>query len=95
VDRSARARRDILSEVQHELIETSQTNIDATRSNAEKMRMLTTLPRAAECGLQNMQKSVVDHVEGVVRTNLTIMAEMFRVNSPQSYIELQQRFVRE
>lgn len=57
--------------------------------------MLTTLPRAAECGLQNMQKSVVDHVEGVVRTNLTIMAEMFRVNSPQSYIELQQRFVRE
>ncbi len=30
-----------------------------------------------------------------MRTNLTLMEEMFKVKSPQAYIELQQRFVRD
>jgi hypothetical protein len=89
------AQGEILSKANQELADASRKIIDASRSNAEKMRTLMTLPSAAEGGLQEMQRSVVDLVESVVRTNLTLMEEMFKVKSPQAYVDLQQRFVRD
>jgi hypothetical protein len=89
------AQGEILSKANQELADASRKVIDASRSNAEKMRTLMSLPSAAEGGLQEMQRSVIGLVEGVVRTNLTLMEEMLKVKSPQSYIDLQQRFVRD
>lgn len=91
----AETQTDMLSHARQELTEASQKIIDASCSNAQKMRMLITLPQAAEGGLQDMQRCVIGLVESVVRTNLTIMEEMFKVRSPHAYIELQQRFARD
>jgi hypothetical protein len=85
----------ILSKASEELAETSRKIFEKSRGNAEVLRTLMTLPSAAEGGLQDMQRSVVGLVQGVVRTNLTLMEEMFKVKSPQAYIDLQHRFVRE
>lgn len=63
------------------------------QSSAEKMHTLLTF--AGSAGLQDMQACMTSLVEGVVRTNLRLAQEMFLVESPRAFLELQQRFMRE
>jgi hypothetical protein len=53
------------------------------------------LPSAAEGGLRDLQQGVAGLFEGVLRTNLRVAQEVFRMGDPAAVIELQQRFVRE
>jgi hypothetical protein len=72
---------------------------DASRSfadgNAEKMHTLLTFASSVEGGFQDLQECLAGLVEGVVRTNLRLAQEMFLVESPRAFAELQQRFMRE
>jgi hypothetical protein len=86
---------DVLARARQELGEAGQVIIDNSKHNAEKLRTLLTLPAAAEGGLQDIGHSVVGLVDGVMRTNLSLMEEMLQVKTPRAYVELQQRFIRE
>jgi hypothetical protein len=53
------------------------------------------LPNAAEGGLRDFQQGVAGLIEGVVRANLHVAQEVFRLANPVPFVELQQRFARE
>ncbi|MBV9748092.1 MAG: hemerythrin domain-containing protein [Acetobacteraceae bacterium] len=92
-----------LAERQHEVVQQaaerfqamSQRVAEAAQSNTENLRALMFLPHSAQRGLQDLQRSVVGLVEGVVRTNLRATQELFQLANPGALIELQQRFARE
>jgi hypothetical protein len=56
---------------------------------------LPALPNAAERGMRDLQQGVTCLFEGVVRTNLRVAQEVFRLANPTPSVELQQRFARE
>jgi hemerythrin-like domain-containing protein len=99
-----------VAERQHEVVQqaaerfqaVSRRVAEAAQSNTENVRALMSLPHSAQSGLQDLQRSVVDLVEGVVRTNLRATQELFQLANPgallanpAALIELQQRFARE
>jgi hypothetical protein len=72
---------------------------DASRGlaqdSAEKMHvlMMMTFAGMAQGGAQDLQGFLNGLVEGVIRTNLRLAQEIFLVESPRAFVELQQRFV--
>jgi hypothetical protein len=75
--------------------EVSRKVADAARGTTENMRQLMALPNAAKGGLRDMQQGAAGLVEGMARTNLRAMQELFRLANPAPFVELQQRFARE
>lgn len=63
------------------------------QSAGEKMHTMIMFPGSE--GLQDMQASMTGLIEGVVRTNLRLAQEIFMVQSPRAFLELQQRFMQE
>lgn len=51
-------------------------------------------PDVAEGGLRDMQQGMAGLFAGIVQANLRATQELFRLTSPMTVIELQQRFVR-
>jgi hypothetical protein len=55
--------------------------------------MMMTFAGMAQGGAQDLQGFLNGLVEGVIRTNLRLAQEIFLVESPRAFVELQQRFV--
>ncbi len=90
------------ADVQHEFVQGAATQFEDTVSrlahvvqeSAQEWRTVLQLPNVAGGGLQEIQRSVNGAVESVIRTNLSATQELFRMVSPASVAELQQRFMR-
>ena len=67
----------------------------AVQGTSEDVRSLMALPDTARGGLQDLQRGMTGLIEGVVRTNLAVTQELFRLANPGAYVELQYRFVRQ
>jgi CBS domain-containing protein len=67
----------------------------AVQDTAENLRTWMMMPNAANGGLQDLQQGVAGLVEGVVRTNLRVTQELFRMADPNAFVDLQRRFARE
>jgi hypothetical protein len=65
------------------------------QGSAEKLHTLMTFAGMAQGGAQDLQGCLHGLVEGVMRTNLRLAQEIFLVESPRAFVELQQRFVRD
>src|ERR671916_269150 len=91
----AEAQRQIAQDAAERFEEVSRKVADAARGTTENVRQLMALPNAAEGGLRDLQQGVTGLVEGVVRTNLRVAQELFRLADPAPVVELQQRFARE
>jgi hypothetical protein len=63
------------------------------QNNAEKMHTLMTFAGMAQGGAQDLQGCLNGLVHGVIRTNLRLAQEIFLVESPRAFVELQQRFM--
>ena len=89
------SQRQIAQDAAERFEEVSRKVAEATRGTSENMRRLMTLPNAAEGGLRDIQQGMTGLFEGVVRTNLRVAQELFRLANPAPFVELQQRFTRE
>ena len=88
------SQRRIVQDAAQRLEEVSRKVADAAKGTTENVRQLMALPNAAEGGLRDLQQGVTGLIEGVVRTNLRVAQEMFRLANPAPFVELQQRFAR-
>ncbi|MDQ2741067.1 MAG: phasin family protein [Chloroflexota bacterium] len=92
-----------VAESQHQILQNAAEQFEqvnhkvaqAFEGTTENVRTLMGLPNAANGGLQDLQQSMTGLIEGVVRTNLQMTQELFRLANPSAFIELQQRFVRD
>src|SRR5918994_4161588 len=92
---AAESQRRITQDAAERFEEVSRKVAEATRGTSENMRRLMMLPNAAEGGLRDIQQGMTGLFEGVVRTNLRVAQELFRLANPAPFVELQQRFARE
>jgi hypothetical protein len=90
--RTAEGQREAMDNAAEQFGEASR---NFAHGNAEKMHTLLTFATTAHGGLHDLQECLTSLVEGVVRTNLRLAQEMFLVESPRAFAELQQRFLRE
>jgi hypothetical protein len=90
--RTAEEQREAMTDAAEQFGEASRT---FAHGNAENMHRLLTFAGTAHGGLHDLQECLTGLVEGVVRTNLRLAQEMFLVESPRAFAELQQRFLRE
>jgi hypothetical protein len=90
--RGADQQREFIAKSAQQFEDANRKFVDGT---PEKAQELLVLPNPMTAGLQNMQHSMVILVEGVVRTNLRLAQEVFLVESPRAFLELQQRFLTE
>ena len=72
--------------------QTSQRLAVSMQETARDMRALFMVPSVSQDGWQDMREGVNSLVEGVMRTNLRMAQEMFRMASPSTMLDLQQRF---
>src|SRR5215212_10130892 len=91
----ADAQRQIAQDAAQRFEEVSRKVAEAAQGTTENVRQLMALPNAAEGGLRDFREGVTGLVEGMVRTNLRVTQELFRLASPAPFVELQQRFARE
>lgn len=70
----------------------SQRLAATMQETARDMRALFTVPGFSQDGWQDMREGVSGLVEGVLRTNLRMMQEFFRMTGPAGALEMQQRF---
>jgi hypothetical protein len=91
----AEAQRQIVQDAAQRFEEVSRKVAEAARGTTENVRQLVALPNAAQGGLRDLQQGVTGLFEGVVRTNLRVAQEVFRLADPAPFVELQQRFARE
>jgi hypothetical protein len=63
--------------------------------NIDDMHALLSFSSTSLGGLQDLQHCLSRLVEGVIRTNLRLVQEMFLVESPRAFAELHERFLRE
>ena len=89
------SQRQIAQDAAQRFEEVSRKVAEAARGTTENVRQLMALPNAAQGGLRDIQQGVTGLVEGVVRTNLRVAQELFRLANPAPFVELQQRFARE
>ena len=89
------SQRQIVQDAAQRFEEVSRKIAEATQGTTENVRRLMALPNAAEGGLRDLQQGVTGLFEGVVRTNLRVAQELFRLSNPAPFVELHQRFVRE
>ena len=100
---AVRRNAEVLAEGQRELMQTAAQHLqqanhkaaEAAQGTAEAMRSLAVLPKAANGGLQDMQRGVAGLVESIMQTNLRAAQGMFQLADPSALIELQQRLVRD
>ena len=90
----AEAQRQIAQDAAQRAEEVSRKVVEAAQGTTENVRQFMALPNAAEGGLRDLQQGVTGLIEGVVRTNLRVAQEMFRLANPAPFVELQQRFAR-
>lgn len=64
----------------------------AMQESARDLRTLFALPNIANGGMQEAGESVSGLVEGVLRANMRMAQELFRMTNPVSAIDLQRRF---
>ncbi len=75
-----------------EQLEEASTRLAATlQESARDLRALFAVPGFSQAGMQEARESVSGLVEGVMRTNLRAVQEIFRMASPLNTIELQRR----
>jgi hypothetical protein len=67
--------------------------MESCDNSAEKMRTLVTFAGMAQGGAQDLQGCLNGLVAGEMRTNLRLAQEIFLVESPRAFAELQQRFM--
>ena len=91
----AESQRQIAQDAAQRFEEVSRKVAEAAQGTTENVRRLMALPNAAEGGLRDLQQGVTGLFEGVVRANLHVAQEVFRLANPAPFVELQQRFVRE
>src|SRR3712207_78416 len=91
----AEAQRQIAQDAAQRAEEVSRKVAEAAQGTTENVRRFLSLPNAAEGGLHDFQQGVTGLFEGVVRTNLRVAREVFRLANPAPFVELQQRFARE
>jgi hypothetical protein len=89
--RSADKQREVLRAAE----QFGDTNRGFAQHNAEKMHTLMAFGGIAQGGAQDLQSCLNGLVEGVIRTNLRLAQEIFLVESPRAFVELQQRFLRD
>ena len=75
--------------------EMSRKVAQAAQGTTENLHAFTTLPNAANGGLQDLSQSMTGLIDGVVQANLRATQELLQLANPSAFIELQQRFVRE
>ena len=88
----AESQRRIAQDAAQRFEEVSRNVAEAAQGTTENVRRLMALPNAAEGGLRDLQQGVAGLFEGVVRTNLRVAEELFRLANPAPFVELQQRF---
>jgi hypothetical protein len=91
----AEAQRQIAQDAAQRVEEVTRKVAEAAQGTTENIRRFLSLPNAAEGGLRDFQQGVAGLIEGVVRTNLRVAQEVFRLANPAPFVELQQRFARE
>ncbi|MBV9653439.1 MAG: phasin family protein [Acetobacteraceae bacterium] len=91
----ADTQREILQQAAERFQDASEKVAEAVRGNTENLRAFMTLPSSAQGGLQDLQQSVTGLVEGVVRTNLRAVQQLYALANPLAFVELQQRVARE
>ena len=89
------SQRQIAQDAAQRFEEVSRKMAEAAKGTTENVRRLMSLPNAAEGGLRDVQQGMTGLFEGVVRTNLRVAQELFRLANPAPFVELQQRFARE
>ena len=62
------------------------------QESARDLRALFALPGVSRDGMQDMRAGISGLVEGVMRTNMRMVQELFRIASPATTLELQRRF---
>jgi CBS domain-containing protein len=92
---AAEGQREIVADAAEQFEEIGRRMAQAVQETTEDMRRLMVLPRAAGGGWQDMQQGVAQLVEGVIRTNLHVTQEIFRLSNPGVIVDLQRRFMRE
>jgi hypothetical protein len=92
ITRTAEEQRQAMTDAAEQFGEANRT---FAHGNAENIHRLLTFASTAHGGLHDLQECLTGLVEGVVRTNLRLAQEMFLVESPRAFAELQQRFLRE
>jgi Phasin protein len=90
--RNAEKQREVLERAAEQFGDTSRGFV---QHNAEKMHTLMAFGGMAQGGAQDLQSCLNGLVEGVIRTNLRLAQEIFLVESPRAFVELQQRFLRD
>ncbi len=91
------------AEMHHEFVQSAGKHYEDTVSRlarvvqelAQEWRTVMQMPDATGSGLRQIQRSLNDAVESVIRTNLSAAQELFRIASPAAIAELQQRFMRD
>jgi hypothetical protein len=90
--RNAEGQRELMDEAADQFGDASRGFV---QHGAEKMHTLMTFAGMAQGGAQDLQGCLNGLVEGVIRTNLRLAQEIFLVQSPRAFVELQQRFLRD
>jgi hypothetical protein len=85
---------------QREFTSTSAHKFDAAsrefaQDNVEQVSTLVTLAGTAQSGLQDLQECLAGLAAGVIHTNLRLAQEIFLLESPRAFFELQERFLRD
>jgi hypothetical protein len=91
----ADSQQQIVQNAAEQFEELTRRVLEAIQGTSEDVRSLISVPGSARGGLQDLQQGVTGIVEGVIRTNLQAVQELFRLMNPSGYVELQQRFARE
>ncbi len=86
----AEARREFMCEAANQF---GQAGRMFAHNSAEKMHTLMTFAGMAQASAQDLQGCFNGLVEGVIRTNLRLAQEIFLVESPRAFVDLQQRFM--
>ena len=64
----------------------------AVQESARDLRALFALPGVSRDGMQDVREGMSGFVEGVMRTNMRMVQELFRMASPTYAIDMQRRF---
>jgi CBS domain-containing protein len=62
------------------------------QESARDLRALFALPGVSRDGMQDIREGISGLVEGVMRTNMRMVQELFRIASPATTLDLQRRF---
>jgi hypothetical protein len=92
MSRGAEQQREFMSKAADQFGEAGRT---FAQDSAEKMHTLMTFAGMAQSSAQDLQGCFNGLVEGVIRTNLRLAQEIFLVDSPRAFVDLQQRFMRD